>query len=95
MLSQLGGSDHRPVKLSIDLNEQTTQAKCFPRWNYRKANWTLFETLSDTYTRPINTRQKDSNKMAQDFTAAILKAAMESIPRGARKDYKPFWTEEL
>lgn len=95
VLKQLGGSDHRPIKLSINLNIQLTQAKCFPRWNYKKANWTLFEALADTYTKPINTRQKDSNKMAHDFTTAIWKAATESIPRGARKDYKPYWTEEL
>nr|KAG5685541.1 hypothetical protein BaRGS_009937 [Batillaria attramentaria] len=61
----------------------------------RKADWTLFETLTDTYTKPVNIRQKDTNKMVQDFTKAVLKAAIESIPRGARKDYKPYWTEEL
>nr|KAG5696480.1 hypothetical protein BaRGS_016519 [Batillaria attramentaria] len=95
VFSQLGGSDHKPVKLSINLNLQTPQAKCFPRWNYRKADWTLFETLTDTYTKPVNIRQKGTNKMVQDFTKAVLKAAIESIPRGARKDYKPYWTEEL
>ena len=95
VLKQLGGSDHKPIKLSIDLNVQVPQAKCFPRWNYKKADWTLFESLTDVYTKSINTRQKDSNKMVQQFTTAALKAASETIPRGARKEYKPYWTEEL
>jgi len=29
------------------------------------------------------------------FTEAILSAAHQSIPRGRRRDYKPFWTSEL
>ena len=95
VLPQLAGSDHKPIKISIDTDSQTPQAKCFPRWNYQKANWSVFETLTDAYTKSINTRQKDSNKMTKTFTSAVLKAAIESIPRGARKDYKPFWTEEL
>lgn len=33
--------------------------------------------------------------MTKSYTSAILKAATESIPRGARKEYKPYWTEEL
>ena len=95
VLKQLGGSDHKPIKLSIDLSVQVPQAKCFPRWNYKKADWTLFENLTDVYTKPINTRQKDSNKMVLEFNTAVLKAASETIPRGARKEYKPYWTEEL
>ena len=29
------------------------------------------------------------------MTNGILKAAKETIPRGARRDYKPFWSDEL
>ena len=94
MLKQLGGSDHKPIKLSINLDVQIPQAKCLPRWNYKKADWSMYEALTDTYTRPINIRRKDTNKMVGEFTAAMLNAAKESIPRGARRNYKPYWTEE-
>ena len=30
-----------------------------------------------------------------DVTKAILDAAAKSIPRGCRKDFKPFWTPEI
>ena len=29
------------------------------------------------------------------FTETILEAAKQSIPRGRRKDYKPYWSEKL
>ena len=95
VLAPLSTSDHKPIKISIDFDLPAPQANCFPRWNYRKANMALFQELTDSYTKSINTRFKDSNKMTKSFTSAVLKAATESIPRGARKDYKPYWTEEL
>ena len=95
VFSQLGGSDHKPIKLSINLDPKIPQAKCLPRWNYKKANWILFESLSDTYCKQINTNQKNINLMAKTFNEAILKAPAETIPRGARKEYKPFWSEHL
>ena len=33
--------------------------------------------------------------MARYFNSAVLKTATEAFPRVARKDYKPYWTEEL
>ena len=33
--------------------------------------------------------------MTEAFDKAILKAATETIPRGARKKYRPHWNEEL
>ena len=35
------------------------------------------------------------NTKIKAFNQAVPKAAQESIPRGARKNYKPYWTEEL
>ena len=51
--------------------------------------------LTDEYTAHINTRRKDTNDMVKDFNTAIRKAAVETIPRGARKNYRPYWTQEL
>ena len=35
------------------------------------------------------------NRKIKDLKRAILKAAKETIPRGARRNYTPYWTEEL
>ena len=37
VLNQLGGSDHRPVKLVINLQYRPQNSKTFPRWNYKRA----------------------------------------------------------
>ena len=34
-------------------------------------------------------------KVVKIFNASIVKAAKESIPRGVRKDYKPYWSNEM
>ena len=46
---QLGGSDHRPVILSIA--ETTSEYAQLPRWNNKKANWNMFQARTDELTR--------------------------------------------
>ena len=93
--NQLGGSDHKPVLLSLDLNYKPTEPKSLPRWNYKKADWTKFSVLTDEAALKINNKQDHINKKMKSFNEAILDAAKASIPRGARKNYRPYWTEEL
>ena len=95
VLDQLGGSDHRPIKITLDLNYKPDETKTFPRWNYKKADWEKFSVLVDQYSSTIRNKQKHVNGKIKALNQAILKAATETIPRGARKDYKPYWTEEL
>ena len=93
-MSQLAGSDHKPIKISLDINYKPNNAKTFPRWNFQKANWELFSTLTDSYVNKIRNKQQNPNQKVKALNKAILKAAAESIPRGCRKNYKPYWTEE-
>ena len=93
--SQLAGSDHRPVLLAINLQYRPSNPKTFPRWNYKKADWVKFSRLSDEYCKGVKTDDYNINKATKSFNQAILKAASETIPRGARKNYRPYWTEEL
>ena len=95
VLSQLGGSDHRPVKLVINLQYRPQNSKTFPRWNYKRAKWEVYSRLTDTYTKSVETEDQNINRLADCFSRAILKAAIATIPRGARKNYRPYWTEEL
>ncbi|GFS05565.1 hypothetical protein ElyMa_006523500 [Elysia marginata] len=88
VMDQLGGSDHKPVLLRVEKNTTST----LPRWNYKKANWDHFTELMNELAVPINAR---SNRGARAITEAIIKSAEKAIPRGARKNYRPYWTEEL
>ena len=95
VLSQLGGSDHKPIKISLDLQYRTQKTSTFPRWNYKKAKWERLSKPADQFTQRINNKRQNLNTKIKAFNQAVLKAAQESIPRGARKNYKPYWTEEL
>lgn len=91
--NQLGGSDHRPVFLVVQ-NEVDRDSSTLCRWNYKKADWMMYQHRTSILTRDLNT-DKDINKVVDEFSRSILQAASETIPRGARKHYKPYWNNEL
>ena len=41
------------------------------------------------------TYERDINKVIKEFSTGILQAAKECIPKGAIKDYKPYWSDDL
>ena len=93
---QLGGSDHRPVILRLETLDQPETLRKEASWNYKKADWKLFADLTDRYCRDADiNEQNDINHNVTFFTFAILRAAHGSVPRGRRKNYKPFWSPEL
>ena len=83
--NQLGGSDHRPVILAIDNLAQRREAPHFTRWNYKKAKWDLFRSLTNEMSLGLNARSHKVDKVAKKITELILKAAKRAIPRGSRK----------
>ena len=94
--TQLGGSDHLPVLLKVTLTEQTTSQKKEPSLNYKKADWLKFQNLTDMLCRELDTdNSKNINASVQQLTDCILQAAKQAIPRGRRKDYKPYWSNHL
>ena len=66
-----------------------------PRWNYKKADWKAYSHRRSILTSKIQTYERDINKVINEFTTGILQAAKECIPKGARKEYKPYWSDEL
>ena len=91
--NQLGGSDHRPVSITIG-KTVPHNIKYPPSWNFKKANWEVFQKAMEQEVSSL-TLQTDVNKSVAVFNAAILKSAKKAIPRGRRKDYVPFWSKEL
>ena len=90
--TQLGGSDHKPIILNIEKRCPPRAIKAEPIWNIKKANWDLFKKLLDVGKITL-TDELDKN--AKEFNSAILGAALKSIPRRRRRDYQPFWSDEL
>ena len=72
VLDQLAGSDHRPVKISLDLDYKPQESKTCPRWNYKRAKWEKFSQLTDEYTQDIRIKNQDINKKIRTFNQAIL-----------------------
>ena len=55
----------------------------------------MFSRLTDLYTKSVKTTDQNINHATVSLNQAILRAASETIPRGAQKKYRPYWTEEL
>jgi len=91
---QLGGSDHKPVIITVQKGT-IRDGKQPPSCNCKKSDWNVFKIFTDRYCKTIQAQTSDVDKAASLFTEAILSAALQSIPRGRRRDYKPFWTSEL
>ncbi|GFS23093.1 hypothetical protein ElyMa_005125300 [Elysia marginata] len=95
VIDQLGGSDHKPVLLRVEVNTTRNTTSTLPRWNDKRANWDHFTALTDELAININARSKNTNRGTKAIIEAIIKSAKKAIPRGARQNYRPFWTEEL
>ena len=79
-----------------DSTEQTTSQKKEPSWNYKEADWSRFQILTDVLCRELDTdNSKNISTSVQQLTDCILQAAKQAIPRGKRKDDKPYWSNHL
>ena len=95
VLADKMGSDHSPVLTSIN-PRQKKKFKRRTKWNFKKANWELYNELCNKSLNDIMEKEQTSvDNFCDDITKAILEAAAKSIPRGCRKMYKPFWTQEI
>ena len=65
------------------------------RWNFRRANWTLFKTEVDVLLDPVEINKLEVEEANSLITESILKASKSSIPRGCVKKYSPFWNDQL
>ena len=55
----------------------------------------LFRHRTNILTRDLQVSGRDINNTVRELNACILQAAHEAIPRGVRKEYKPYWTNQL
>ena len=63
--------------------------------NYRNHDWLLYRHRTSIITNNIHVYDRDMNSVIIEFNNYVLQAANKCIPKGARKDYKPYWNEDL
>ena len=91
---QLGGSDHVPITLHIaDKKTFVDYQRKHASWNFKRADWQKFQRHAEDLG-DLN-MSADINSNVKKLTESILSAARKSIPRGFRKDYKPYWSKTL
>ena len=90
----IGKSDHRPIIIQIFSTGKKT-FKQRTRWNFKNAPWDLYKIASNELLQKIDMTSQNVDKISEEITSAILKAATQTIPRGCRKKYKPFWNKTL
>ncbi|GFY48298.1 uncharacterized protein TNIN_475361 [Trichonephila inaurata madagascariensis] len=66
-----------------------------PRWNLKKADWVKFSDLTDLLLTLDIMDEANADKSWDTIFETIRICALETIPRGKIKNYKPFWTMEL
>lgn len=88
----------RPVKLAPLISKPSLQKPSVFHvgMTKKKADWALFKTLTDTYTKPVNTRQKNVNRVVERLHSSHSESSCrERSKRCPQRLYKPYWTEQL
>lgn len=93
--NQLGGSDHLPITLHVaDVSTVSEHHRKRASWNFKRANWGKYQLHAEDLFHNIDLTE-DINRNVKLITNTILTAAKKSIPRGFRKDYKPYWSKRM
>jgi len=90
VLNCFPNSQHRPVLLSFGSNVPIIHSAPKSRWNFGKANWTLYAQILDESLQNVSPTQVNYDK----FVDLVIKAAKKSIPRGYRPNYIPGWDKD-
>eukprot|EP00660_Eupelagonema_oceanica_P003891 gene3891-3601_t len=98
------GSDHAPIAVDLTLRCDPVRGdgRGRTRWALKKADWPAFRTASERALKPF--ARLDERTAVTDldskFTAAVLAAAREAVPRvrvkgRPGKKSKPWWSKEI
>ena len=87
-------SDHRPILTSI-LEKKKKSYRRRTKWNFKKADWIKYNEILEPKLKDILEEDYSVDSLSEDISKAILEAAAQSIPKGCRNKFKPFWTDEI
>ncbi|GIY32229.1 putative RNA-directed DNA polymerase from transposon BS [Caerostris darwini] len=86
------GSDHYPILIELDYDIKTYGNKNI-YWNFKKANWTLFEkNLNEQLQKNPITENLENEWFV--FKHSIFTAAEGAVPRGKHKKTRPAFTND-
>ena len=90
-------SDHFPILCTISRGRKKPGQRKKTKFSYKKADWTLFERKTEEAcgTLPTWTEDTTIKEANQSLVSIITAAANAAIPRGARRDPKAWWSEEV
>nr|CAI5847833.1 unnamed protein product [Callosobruchus analis] len=83
-------SQHRPVLMEVGTQIPLVESTARPRWNFNKADWSMFAEELDRCIRFIPPKPKNYHR----FVNLVQAVARKHIPRGFRDEYIPGWTDE-
>ena len=89
-------SDHLPIVISV-MEEEDKEAKARPRppsWNWKKAKWDAYKEAIVQQLSGWKCTPNQIKKKTKEFTEALIVAAGAAIPRGRRKKFVPWWSQE-
>ena len=88
-------SQHRPSLIVPPRLALPVPSKPVKRWNFRKANWSHYNTLTNKLAKSLLPPDSpDADLSYQDFCNVIRTTAKNSIPRGRRNSHIPCWDDE-
>ena len=90
VLEKFPRSQHRPSLITPPRFSLPVPGKPVKRWNFRKADWSHYNSLTNQFARSLPSPDSSNvNQAYQDFCNIISKAAKKSIPRGRCNTYIP------
>ena len=95
ILEKFPRSQHQPSIVVPRRLALPVPSKAVKRWNFRKANWSHYNQLTNKLAKsflPLNS--PDVDLAYQGFCNVIRTAARNSIPRGRRNNHIPCWDAE-
>ena len=95
VLKKFPRSQHRSLLITPPRFALAVPSMPVKRWNFRKAKWSHYIVLKNKFAKtllPLDLLHVDA--AYQEFCNTIKKAAKNTIPRGYRNNYIPFWDAE-
>ena len=88
------GSNQLPILISISMEMEKGKAKRQTAWNYSKAVWDEYRTMTIGQHKELDL-EADIHILNREYTNAMLSAATRNVPQGNRAKYSAFWNGDL
>ena len=84
------GSDHPPMLLEVRGSGDRAPVKTKTKWSFANADWRSFEESCEAAFEEAEPEHLSVQERATRFTATLVRAGAEFVPRGTRRNAKPW-----